>query len=955
MVGLLLAVLALLIPAAATAQLQTGDVYGTVTDDQNQPVPGVTVTLTGPSGTRSADSDEAGRFRFIGLYPGTYSIKAEIEGFSPVEQTGLGVRIGGKAEVQLTLSAAVREAITVVAEQVVINPREQSQGPALSQQELDKIPTARDPWSLLKQAPGVLTDRINVGGNESGQQADFFAGGATTSDNTFAVDGVILTDMAAVGGSATYYDFGAYEEVQLTTSSTDVTVQTSGVTVNQVTKRGTNTWKGDGRYLSTEGSWQSDPKEVNGNRIDQVEEYGLNFGGPLLKDHLWIWASYGESDIGIFAQGGQLDRTQLEDFNSKVNFQAGSNSGVIHYWTNDKIKNGRNAGPFYAPESTWDQTTPSDIWKIEDTHSFGSNFVLSGLYSYDDGGFTLTPKGGLDADVFIDENGVHHGSWWDFDQTGIIEQYKVDANVFASGGDWSHELKFGAGHREQEVDSASVMPRGRWVQDCDWYGCGFEDEDGNPIDNIELIQWGRHDVAVTTEYESAWAQDTFTHDRWTLSAGVRYDKQTGRNRAHSDPGNPEAQGFLPPINEPGEEANFDWTSIVPRVGVTYSLGEQRHTLVRGTFSQYAAQLGQWVVTRTDVLSPYSYVYFYFTDANRNHVFDPEERDSAQFYYLYNVNYADPSSSPNLNDPDLKPYKTNELTVSLQHAFGNNFGVSATFVYRNTTDLLDQRTLIDDNGVVRQVNADDYEVVDSDTRILPDGREVTVPIYDLKSGLSATGGFLLTNGDREIDYKGITLGFWKPPSNNWSLRGNVTWSDNKLKTGPEFRRHDDPTDFIFTLDGYGDDNDIFAQPSSYSSTKRGVALNSRWSFNLNGTYSVAPDRPWGFNLAAAVTGREGYPTTPTSGSSFYSRQLTEKIDAFRLDDVITVDARIDKEVKIGDLGLTFSLDGFNLLDEQTVLQRRNRAPTDQADLADSYSVVERLSPRVFRWGVAFHFR
>ena len=81
------------------------------------------------------------------------------------------------------------------------------------------MPTARDPWSLLSQAPGVLVDRINVGGNESGQQSSFLGAGSGSRENTFAVDGVVLTDMDAVGCSATYFDFGAFEEMQFTVSS----------------------------------------------------------------------------------------------------------------------------------------------------------------------------------------------------------------------------------------------------------------------------------------------------------------------------------------------------------------------------------------------------------------------------------------------------------------------------------------------------------------------------------------------------------------------------------------------------------------------------------------------------------------------------------------------------------------------------------------------------------------
>jgi len=92
----------------------------------------------------------------------------------------------------------------------------------------------------------------------------------------------------------------------------------------------------------------------------------------------------------------------LKDFNTKLNFQAGAaDSGVLHYWTNNKLKNGRNAGPDTAPESTLDQTTPSKIWKLEDSVLLGQNLTFTGLWSNNKGAFTLTPKGGLDGFIFF--------------------------------------------------------------------------------------------------------------------------------------------------------------------------------------------------------------------------------------------------------------------------------------------------------------------------------------------------------------------------------------------------------------------------------------------------------------------------------------------------------------------------------------------------------------------------
>jgi hypothetical protein len=953
-----------LVPAAAVAQTHTGDVYGTVFDDQKQALPGATVTLTGVGAPQTTQSDESGHFRFVGLYPGEYAIKAELEGFSAVEQSAIGVRIGSKIELELTLSGAVREMITVTAERALINPREQNIGPALSPQELEKLPTARDPWSLLRQAPGVNVDRVNVGGNESGQQSNFYVGGASSTDNTFAVDGAIETDMAAVGGSAGYYDFGAYEEFQLITASTDVSIQTAGVTINQVTKRGTNRWKGDGRYLLTDGSLQSKPSTegypegIVGNEIDSVTEYGFNFGGPLMKDHLWIWGAYGVSDIkNLLGVTGQVDNTKLDDTNVKLNFQVGGNSGSLLYWNNDKVKNGRGAAFDRPPETTWDQTTPADRWKFEDTQVFGSNFTMTALISTNDGGFTLHPQGGNRTTV-LDEDGIWRNSFFVFDQTATINQYKLDGNWFINAGSSDHELKFGASYREQENDSLSSLPGdGYAVLTCEGYGCEPTDEDGNFLDDVELVEWIRHNVAVTSEYTAAWLQDTWTHDRWTITAGLRYDDQKAHNDALVDPGQPDVpNGLFPRIDFKGDDAGgLDWKSIVPRVGVTYALGEKRQTLLRGTYSQYAAQLGQWVPNLVSPTSPYSYVYYYFTDANRNLRLDPGEKDSLSYYYVYNVNFADPSASANRMDPNLDPYMTDEATLSLQHALPGNVGVSATFIYRETKDYLDKRPFVfDENGDVRLVSASDYVSDGSEQFVLPDGRVVEVPQYALRDGVSFTGGSLLTNGDRKIDYWGVNLGIEKPMANHWSLRGSFTYGDAKMKVGSEFKSWDDPTDVISLGYGFwGDSNDIYLD-ESYG-THRLALLNNRWSFNLSGIFQVAPESPWGFNVGASVAGREGYPFVPAASRSVHATQVASKLDAFRFNDLYTVDARVDKEFKIGELSLTASIDGFNLLNAQTVLERNPRAPSTVDDLPDSYQVVSRLSPRVFRWGLTLHFR
>ncbi|MFL6263280.1 MAG: von Willebrand factor type A domain-containing protein [Thermoanaerobaculia bacterium] len=99
--------------------------------------------------------------------------------------------------------------------------RAKSQGiaPTISQSDLEKVPTARDPWAVLQSTPGVVTDRINVGGNEAGQQSRYVGPGSGGDQAVWSVDGTVITDMKALGSSPSYYDFDAYEEMRVTNSS----------------------------------------------------------------------------------------------------------------------------------------------------------------------------------------------------------------------------------------------------------------------------------------------------------------------------------------------------------------------------------------------------------------------------------------------------------------------------------------------------------------------------------------------------------------------------------------------------------------------------------------------------------------------------------------------------------------------------------------------------------------
>src|SRR5262245_51707211 len=70
----------LMVAGSAFAQISTGSITGKVVDNDGNGLPGVTVTLAGAGAPQVYVTDEQGDFRFGGLTPRTYTVKAELSG-----------------------------------------------------------------------------------------------------------------------------------------------------------------------------------------------------------------------------------------------------------------------------------------------------------------------------------------------------------------------------------------------------------------------------------------------------------------------------------------------------------------------------------------------------------------------------------------------------------------------------------------------------------------------------------------------------------------------------------------------------------------------------------------------------------------------------------------------------------------------------------------------------------
>jgi hypothetical protein len=305
--AIVLGMVALVATSSPTmAQQLTGEVYGRVTDASGAVLPGVTVTLSGPVLLQplTAITSETGTYQFPRLSIGVYSVKFDLAGFKTVVNEGIRVTVGFNAQVNAQLGiSTVQETVTVTGESPIVDTKEVGTKQTFTNELLQSIPSARDPWVILQQTAGIAMDRENIGGNMSGQQSNYVSRGGNPTNNKWSLDGVDITDMAATGASPMYYDFDAFQEMTINTGGVDVTQQTGGVGINLVTKSGSDRFRGSTRYYNTNERFESNnitdamrsQGASSGNPIQDIKDYGIEAGGPIRKGRAWVAASANRS------------------------------------------------------------------------------------------------------------------------------------------------------------------------------------------------------------------------------------------------------------------------------------------------------------------------------------------------------------------------------------------------------------------------------------------------------------------------------------------------------------------------------------------------------------------------------------------------------------------------------------------------------------------------------------
>jgi len=598
---------ALLAGAIASAQTGNGSLVGYVKDQQGGILPGVTVTATGPELLRpvSAVSDATGYYRLLNLPPGTYTVTAELSGFSVYKREGVVMRAGSTFEVEVTMRiGALSETVNVSAETPMLDVSRPGNAITIDGLMLRSIPlTSRRIWSdAIDMTPGVNSRTVDTGGG----QMVYYARGAEVYNHSFSVEGAPASAFADGAATGLSLSGDSIADVEIKLGAVDASSpSTTGVVVNIVTPRGGNKFKGNVAFTFQPLGWNSDnsSKGVGGGvpTIQQVRQFDASIGGPVKRDKVWFFGAMRFADLvnGISRLQVQIDNLKalkpgFEPFNNnsrsyqpyaKVSAQVSPRHELMTVFQFDRQRNNSdreleaqrlNYSGYGGALVTGRLTS---VW----TNRLSTQFLAS-----------WNNKGRENQDTWKDLNGsgpqllvyqsaplssgrpVGSGQLATMNNQQSINlapasqlTFRADLTYFRTGGVGSHELKTGI----------YGLPRSRYDITNVYQNSGFVLEESRLVDpnNVAsgLVPFHRrYRTPDRVQTRAARAMDIafYAQDSWrptqrlTATAGLRVDV-VRRSEAIYD------------------IATMKSTQFGPRVGASYLLTSDARNILRGSYSR----------------------------------------------------------------------------------------------------------------------------------------------------------------------------------------------------------------------------------------------------------------------------------------------------------------------------------------------------------------------------------
>ncbi len=950
--AVLTALVALTATGPAMAQMQTGSILVRVTDDQGAAVPGVAVTLTSPvlvAGSMSGVTDGGGANRFPSLLPGVYAVRLELQGFKTVVRENITVQVGGTVPLDLQMPlATVAETVTVTGASPVIDTTSANTSVNLGEQLLQGTPGGRDIWSLVEyKVPSLLITRPDVGGTSGGLQGVFNARGTTSAQNSSYLNGINVGDPAAIGAAGFYYDFDAFDDIQVSTGAHDITVPTSGVFLNMVTKSGGEQWKGrvTTAWLgdATQGQNIDDNLLKYGfrpttNAVDFVSDVNVSAGGPLLKNKLRMFTSFRDWRVHVNVPAAfstlVLDKTDITSGLLNANYQVSQNNRLTGLYSRQYYKKPQRfliASNLATQDSTVNEDDVFDIYQLLLNSVVTQKFFIDARIGLNKIFFPTYQNTAeqtlLDSATNIRTRNFNVGTerWRDRYQANATGQYYVDDFLGAR-----HEFKFGFDHSHSPVENRAT--RIDDVEPVYSSATGLSQ-------NVTLFAtpfFTKTAVDVTALY----AQDSFSYGRLTVTAGVRWERLEGYLPEQESP----ASRFFPGLTRafPEQRNVVNWKTLGPRLSAAYDLRGDGKTALKAAAGRYYYQIasGGGILDGVNPNANYSETYNW-NDINGDRKFQLGEQTGNAV-----ISRVDPTTIS--VDPDyLRPY-TDEFTGGIDHELFPALRLSAVFTHR--LERNPQATSNPANPF------DTFLTTRADAGrdgVLGTGDDGTFQFYN-RTSTAVNQTFFTNDRSYRQTYNGLEITATKRMSNRWQMVAGYTFARSRIEG---LSVNVDPNTLINVTGPLAGQNTNF----------NGQIGDRPHQFKLTGTY-VLPF--YDIGVAANFNSQSGIPITrqivvaKTVGGN--STVNVEPLGSYRLPRRTVADVRVFKTVRFGGAReLEASVDFNNVTNNNvfwdartlggTINLRQNGDPAGAINTLPQFgSPAQVYGPRNIRFNVAFRF-
>jgi hypothetical protein len=394
------------------AQQTTGSVRGTLHAPDGSTLSGesVTVTDTRTGTSRSVSTNANGVFNVGSLVVGgPYTITVESEDYRGTVVTDVYTKLTGASVFDITLEEAGLLEEVIVVSSATVAVADLAIGPStnFTFEEISAMPTiSRNIRDIIRLDP-----RVNVGRAAGGNGFGISCLGGSVKTNSLTIDGVRSADgfgLNASGNSARAsfaVPFDSVSSASVEFSPIDVAYgQFTGCNINVVTKSGTNEFSASAFYFYNDDGLTGDT--LNGRTVIsepfEDTDWGFEIGGPIIKDRLFFYVAYEETD-----EGGAQNRGCIGCGFATEDWLTEADANRIHGILSSKY--GRDPGTIVRTLPKFSERQFARIdWNITDNHRLEASYTSLEELAWDEDdfgfvGFTFSDNfelQGTDAESF---------------------------------------------------------------------------------------------------------------------------------------------------------------------------------------------------------------------------------------------------------------------------------------------------------------------------------------------------------------------------------------------------------------------------------------------------------------------------------------------------------------------------------------------------------------------------